>query len=372
MIIVLDTNILYESHFEDPSFVALFDLLSRSEDDSLVIPQLVIDETVNLCREAIAKIHKTMNQQIQHYHRWTRENLLSPLTDDKVQVAIATYQQNLNVVLSKVEADIRRYPKTSHEVLVARSLARKKPFTEDGQRGYRDALIWASILDILVETSSGEVTFVTKNSKDFFERDRDILHPHLIADLHENNIDVERIKVVKDLHSFVDTYVKHTMKKLDLESVRVDFSLGLGRYTKEDIEDAILQALNAYQYSDVINPHDVGLPPEVETINVSYVEEISDIHTVDARELTSGGWFINATATAHVDFDFFIYKGDSYILEEGTSIGVNDYDWNDHYIWAQADKLVEVTLSLTFNEQTGTVTAIEINAFSPLQPYRTY
>jgi hypothetical protein len=214
------------------------------------------------------------------------------------------------------------------------------------------------------------VTFITKNSKDFFERDKDILHPHLIADLHEKNIDVERIKVVKDLHNFVDSYVKHTMQKLDLESVRADFSLGLGRYTKEDIEGAILQALNAYQYSDEINPHDVGLPSEVETINIAYVEDISEIHTVDARKLASGGWFINATATARVGFDFFIYKGDSSILEEETSIGVNDYDWNDHYIWAQADKLVEVTLSLTFNEQTGAVTAIEINAFSPLQQYQ--
>lgn len=372
MIIVFDTNILYESHFEDPSFVALFDLLSRSEDDSLVIPQLVIDETVNLCREAIAKIQRTINQQIQQYHRWLGENLLSPLTDDKVQESIATYQHNLIAALRRVEADIRPYPETSHEILVAKSLARKKPFTEDGQRGYRDALIWASILDILVETSSGEVTFITKNSKDFYDRDRDILHPHLIADLHENNIDVERIKVVKDLHSFVDGYVKHRMKKLDLESVRADFSLGLGRYTKEDIEGAILQALNAYQYSDEINPHDVGLPSEVETINIAYVEDITEIHTVDARKLASGGWFINATATARVDFDFFIYKGDSYILEEETSIGVNDYDWNDHYIWAQVDKLVEVTLSLTFNEQTGAVTAIEINDFSPFHPYQSY
>jgi predicted nucleic acid-binding protein len=117
MIIVLDTNILYESHFEDPSFVALFDLLSRSEDDSLVIPQLVIDEMVNLCREAIAKIQRTINQQIQHYHRWLGENLLSPLTDDKVQQAIATYQQNLNVALRRVEADIRPYPETSHTAM---------------------------------------------------------------------------------------------------------------------------------------------------------------------------------------------------------------------------------------------------------------
>ena len=48
MIIVLDTNIVRRLPFGKPSFIALFDLLARSEDDSLVIPQVVIDEEIRL------------------------------------------------------------------------------------------------------------------------------------------------------------------------------------------------------------------------------------------------------------------------------------------------------------------------------------
>src|SRR5205807_1579378 len=106
---------------------------------------------------------------------------------------------------------------------------------------------------------------------------------------------------------------KPRMKNLDLESVRTDFSLGLGRFTKEDIKDAVLEALRNYQYRNEINPHDVGLPSEVETVDITNVEDISDLYTVDARELSSGEWFINTTATARYNFDFFIFKGDSYI-----------------------------------------------------------
>jgi PIN domain len=89
MIIVLDTNILYKSPLKNPSFVALFDLLSHSENDTLVIPQLVIDEAGNKCREAIAKIQRVLKQQSQEFQQWTGERLSLLLTDDEIQSTIA-------------------------------------------------------------------------------------------------------------------------------------------------------------------------------------------------------------------------------------------------------------------------------------------
>jgi hypothetical protein len=347
--------------------VALFDLLSRSENDTLVIPQLVIDEETNKCREAIAKIQHVLKQQLQEFQRWTGEGLSLPVTDDKVQSTIATYEQTLKDTLLRTGATIRSYPTTSHEQLVAKCLARKRPFSEDRQKGYRDALIWESILEILVED---EVAFITNNSNDFFEKDKLVLHPHLLEDLLRDNIDANQITVFKDLHSFVDVYVKPTMETLDLESVRSDLSFGLGRYDKEVIADAILQALNSYDYGDEIQPHEIGLPSEVETVTVSYVEDLSDFHTVDAHKLSSGAWFIEATATFSYQFDFFIFKADWYAMEEEAPIVVIDSDWNDHYIFAQAMKPIQVSFTLTFDESTGTVTSIEVNAFASVFPYR--
>src|SRR5437588_9446950 len=135
MIIVLDTNILYKSPFKNPSFVALFDLLSRSENDMLVIPQLVIDETVNKCREAITAIQLVLEQQSREFQQWTGERLSLPLTNDKIQVTIAKYEQTLKDTLRRAGATIRSYPTTSHEQLVAKCLARRRPFSEYGQKG---------------------------------------------------------------------------------------------------------------------------------------------------------------------------------------------------------------------------------------------
>ena len=366
MIIVLDTTILYRSPFKNSSFVALFDLLSRSKDNSLVIPQLVIDEVGNKCREAIAKIQHVLKQQLQEFQRWTGERLSSPVTDDKVESAMATYERTLKDTLLRAGATIRSYPTTSHEQLVAKCLARKRPFSEDGQKGYRDALIWESILEILVEPASEKVAFITNNSNDFFEKGEQVLHPHLREDLLRHGIDANRITVFKDLHSFVDVYVKPTMEKLDLEeSVRSDLS-----FLKEDIADVIFQALSSYDYGDEIQPQAIGLPSEVETITVSSVEDLSDLHAIDARTLSSGAWFIEATAIVHYQFDFFLFKADWYAMEEEAPIVVIDSDWNDHYIFALAVKPVQVSFTLTFDEPTGTVTSLEVNAFAPASPNR--
>src|SRR5260370_1409323 len=240
-------------------------------------------------------------------------------------------------------------------------------FDEYLKNGFRDALIWESVLEILVED---EVTFITENSNDFFEKGKQVLHPHLLEDLLRNNIDANQITVFKDLHSFVDTYVKPAMEKLDLESVRSDLSFGLGRYDKEVIADAILQALCSYDYGDEINPHKIGLPSEVEDIIVSYVEDLSDFHVVDAYKLSSGAWFIEAIALASYQFDFFILKADWYGMDEEAPLDVISSDWNDHYIYPPAFMPIHKTFTLTFTDSAGTVTCIEVNALASVLPYQ--
>jgi PIN domain len=352
---------------KNPSFKALFDLLSRSEDDSLAIPQLVMDEAINNFKEAITKIQSALKSQSREFQLWTGEELLPPGTNDKVQKTIAKYEQDLKDTLLQAGTIIRSYPATSHEQLVTKCLSRKRPFSEDGKEGYRDALIWESILEILVESAPEKVAFITNNSNDFFEKNKQALHHHMIEDLLQREIEVNRVDVFKNLHYFVDAYIKPKMETLNvevIESIRSDLSFGLGRHDKQEIEAGIFQALRTYDYGDGIESYEVGLPPEAESITVSYVEDFSDLHTIDGRKLSSGDWFIEATAIIRYQFDFFIYKADRYAMGEEASIEVIDSDWNDHYICAQTTKPVQVSFTLTFDEPTGNVTSIEVNTFA--------
>jgi hypothetical protein len=68
-------------------------------------------------------------------------------------------------------------PDVAHAVLVERATSRRRPFTEKGT-GYRDALIWFSVLALAEE---GPLVFLTSNTKDF--ADGTNLHPDLVDDL---------------------------------------------------------------------------------------------------------------------------------------------------------------------------------------------
>ena len=64
------------------------------------------------------------------------------ITKEKEEYAKFFYAQ-----IRRLNINIIPYPSTSHKDLVSRDLARKRPFQESG-KGYRDALIWESLLTI--------------------------------------------------------------------------------------------------------------------------------------------------------------------------------------------------------------------------------
>lgn len=75
---------------------------------------------------------------------------------------------------------------------------------------------------------------------------------------------------------------------------------------------------------------------------------------------------IRAEATA-VTVDVFIFKGDYYALgdEEAAQYSIWDGDWNEHYVWAQAeiDIEIEATIDVLF-EENDDVGGLELNSAS--------
>lgn len=76
-----------------------------------------------------------MNELAREFQGWTSKKSSFHLGEEQIREAIAAHDQTLKETMQRVGASIRPYPTISHEVLVAKCLARKKPFTEDGQKG---------------------------------------------------------------------------------------------------------------------------------------------------------------------------------------------------------------------------------------------
>jgi predicted nucleic acid-binding protein len=59
------------------------------------------------------------------------------------------------------------YPEVTHRAVAARALARRRPFDRLGHDGYRDTLVWETVLALARSRPGAHVVFVSRNSKDF-------------------------------------------------------------------------------------------------------------------------------------------------------------------------------------------------------------
>jgi len=68
--------------------------------------------------------------------------------------------------------DIIEYAEVPHAEVVQRALARRKPFDAEGDVGYRDCLLWLSLMQYLSLGAGGdgeEVIFISNNWRDFYK-----------------------------------------------------------------------------------------------------------------------------------------------------------------------------------------------------------
>jgi len=105
---------------------------------------------------------------------------------------------------------------------------------------------------------------------------------------------------------------------------------------------------------------------ELESPDVSYIEESDKIEIEDIYKLEDDMLYIDAIAYADVVFSMFIYKPDFYLIEDEYLLDVQDYDWNEHYVWAEMILYLPIKFSLVFNILNEQVKEFEVNGFEEI------
>lgn len=164
MQIVLDTTSIYRDYFlQRPATVEFLQGLHKIP-AKLLVPEVVIDEMVRrYLRDLGSALQQLADawQQISRLRAVTVPQGLSLSVEERAD----RYREALLSRIAEFGGEVLPYPKIAHKELVARDLAGRKPFDQNG-RGYRDALIWESVRS---KTWGGHerVVFVSNNSTDF-------------------------------------------------------------------------------------------------------------------------------------------------------------------------------------------------------------
>ena len=208
MHIVVDANIIIAEGFgNNHRFQTLLSTLEVSG-YNLYVPSLVVEEVV-------AKFGRVFDEGVQGIRilsRRLRIDLPASVYALDRESESSQFRSKLLAQFNAPNCTILDYPETPHEELVRRATAREKPFDENGT-GYRDALIWESVLDLAGNVDS-EVILLSND--DDFHSSGGGLHNDLIRQIEERGLSRDRVILFRALDAFF-TYIRTSLPEGTLE-----------------------------------------------------------------------------------------------------------------------------------------------------------
>ncbi len=288
--IVLDTTELKETPRLEGGLIGLMLTASRRGRVNLAIPQVVFDELQRHQKRQIAEAIKKIDEGSRSLEMISGR--ANPPTAHTVDDLYGAWLRDIKARLSSANVKILPLPKVSHEALLARDLGERKPF-DDG-KGYRDALIWETTLACALEPGAGTVVLVTRNTRDFAAKDKEVLHPHLQDDLRERQLPETRLRLACGLKAALETHLQDILPPSDkalataLEREVVD-RIDLRRWLLNSLPSAM-----------------AGLPHAVITtaggeVSVQSVAEVEHLEVTSARRFEDNTIHVALTARLRVD-----------------------------------------------------------------------
>lgn len=258
-------------------------------------------------------------------------------------------------------------PHTSHDDLLTRAMAERRPFDNEGD-GYRDALIWETALALIREARPEDVVLiVTDNRKHFGQKDSNELADELQTDLAElpNAPLVERRHGLEAVLSDVEGHCEEYVTRLAAESAQPSLS--------EQVRDSVLAACDHLAGESIahvlpeeqmaqrgLSFNEVDLP-ELESPSLYNVDPDPETFTIETYERYEDGRVLGyAFIDAQVTIDGFMYKWEAHDAD----VEMFDSDWNEHMAWVYVNR--SVRMQFDFQADGDFVESVDFYAAMPL------
>ncbi|HEY1772931.1 MAG TPA: PIN domain-containing protein [Gammaproteobacteria bacterium] len=357
--VILDSNVFVERDWRanKPSMK----LLRAAVDAGIcivVVPQIVIEEVENKFREALEKSMEKLAEQTQRINELAGEDVVDKTKlGAKLNETIERYSKDFRSSLESLKYSQPSYEAVPQGRLVKRALLRRKPFVESG-RGYRDALLWESLLPVLKD-DEGETVLVTENHKDFCDKDVEQLHENLVNDLREMGKKQINVSVCRDIQTLIKKVLNPQLelvialkKQETIKPVAFDFKSWFFAN-----RDAIQEKLE----SEILDKGLTWWPGEMsDNASIRYVEDPDRIELIEEYQLGKDREYQSYEVTGYITLDLYIHRPDFYWLREQYDLGLEDEDWNDHVVWASAIPIFVYSVSLEIGENNAEVLNYEV------------
>lgn len=342
MKIILDSSILIKDFRQIKGITVLLLENLKSLNYSLVIPEVVIEETINKYKEALAEHSGKVQGSIKAI-----KILRNAFWDDSykphdILKLVTEYRNFLENHFKQYSATILPIPQVPHNQLLSRDLNRKKPFSESG-KGYRDALIWYSILDY-AKSNKGEIVFISSNTNDFSNAEKVDWHADLLKDIKELSNKSVKLTYYSNTTSFLEKYVFPKLPKE--KQILINFMKVKGDYCS--LEDSLLKILEKPLFEHRVNNADLSLSSDCEDVNVVNLM-YADEYSISSDNINSRPEVIlNIKGIFTVEIEYYKQDDDA-------------EDSSDPYELTYEEEEVYIEAAVKFNMKTGIVVSSSIN-----------
>ncbi len=352
--VVLDTNALRS----DPWLAGapgkkLLELAARGH-ATVVYPQVVIDELRRQRREAANHAHE---QAAKGVGDMAKAGVDVTQTAAHLKASFEQIEADLDAafeaVLNRDNVAVAPVPDVSATAILKRDLARRRPFMEiDAKQklvsvGFRDTLIWETVLAVLGQLGDDEkVLFVTAD-KGFLSGDSRTIHHDLLTDLDEHKLDRRRVGSAKNILNAI-AEVEATAAHVALVAAATNALYALAG---EEISQQMVYG-GDYEYPEFVQFE----LPAMETCSISDIDQVTEFE-FDEDETTHT---VTATAEALINLEGAVFKGD-WFIDEGETMSLYG-ELNDHYFEANSEVAVQVVVELDTSGDTADVQSIVLRS----------
>lgn len=292
--VVLDTNVVGIPAFTSNAHRLLLEA-SREGRIVLVVPELVLRETANRWREEVESL---LERRDSIELRLIEIRALSWAQKSRSVDAHSLahdMRERLEQQLRAHGAQITALPDASHDDIVSRALARRQPFDSGGKDGYRDVLLWETVLGFVAD--GHDVALVSADRRAFSAKTEDGLSRNLAAEAEALAERPEPVRLYHDLRGALSTLLESGASTL-AEAVELlmddDVLMPLIEMLETGLQQTTLDA-NALRL--------LNLPVRIDSGSISHLEEIEDLELTYAHRATSGEVFVEGTFDVLVALD---------------------------------------------------------------------
>jgi len=256
----------------------------------LVIPELVVSELMNVWGE---RADERLNELRASAKGLASQGIeVDPLDPKAIETRREEVEQELRLVLSRENFLCPAFPEASHEQVVQRALDRRQPFDAGGKDGYRDALLWETVLEL---AAAHDVILVSNDRRAYAGKDKDALSSALVDEARERcgrngavTLYTSPSSAVEHFASEDEGVLNRVERLLEIASFRTVF--------REQLEPTVeFQELNPDETAALIDGTTIGLASISELIDLGRTEVDSayavgdDLGLVELTILASAG-----------------------------------------------------------------------------------